>query len=310
MEPEHLLPVLPLALVNGCHGIGTGWSTDVPAHNPVELVAALRSMLAARSAGLEVEAPTLQPWWRGFRGEVRAGEGGRWITAGKFTRDGARVEVTELPVGTWTDTYKEFLEELLEKGVLKSRAKNRSLLETARFEFEFSSVEAADTFLKGDALRALRLTSTVGTNNMHLRDAAGTVTRYPTTGAMLLAWFEPRLAKYGARKEALLTNLREQLAAVNARLAFVEEAIRRPSQFAGVTRAAFEAACEAAGVPRMDGGYGFALEVKQLHLTSEEVEKLRRAAADARAEITRLSGTSPERLWLEDLDGLDAAFAK
>jgi DNA topoisomerase-2 len=30
IEPRHYLPIIPLALVNGAEGIGTGWSTFIP----------------------------------------------------------------------------------------------------------------------------------------------------------------------------------------------------------------------------------------------------------------------------------------
>lgn len=30
IEPEYYLPIIPLILVNGAEGIGTGWSTSIP----------------------------------------------------------------------------------------------------------------------------------------------------------------------------------------------------------------------------------------------------------------------------------------
>jgi DNA topoisomerase-2 len=37
VEPRHYTPVIPLLLVNGTHGIGTGWSTSIPMHDPLEV---------------------------------------------------------------------------------------------------------------------------------------------------------------------------------------------------------------------------------------------------------------------------------
>lgn len=34
IEPKHYLPIIPMTLVNGSEGIGTGWSTYIPCHNP------------------------------------------------------------------------------------------------------------------------------------------------------------------------------------------------------------------------------------------------------------------------------------
>ena len=37
VEPKFYAPIIPMALVNGSNGIGTGWSTKVPNHDPREL---------------------------------------------------------------------------------------------------------------------------------------------------------------------------------------------------------------------------------------------------------------------------------
>jgi DNA topoisomerase-2 len=42
VEPETYYPVVPLLVINGCVGIGTGFSTDIPPHNPEEVVGLLR----------------------------------------------------------------------------------------------------------------------------------------------------------------------------------------------------------------------------------------------------------------------------
>ena len=38
IEPEFYVPILPMVLVNGAQGIGTGWSTSIPNYNPREII--------------------------------------------------------------------------------------------------------------------------------------------------------------------------------------------------------------------------------------------------------------------------------
>ena len=45
VEPEWYCPILPMVLVNGAEGIGTGWSTKIPNFNIHEIVANLKRML-------------------------------------------------------------------------------------------------------------------------------------------------------------------------------------------------------------------------------------------------------------------------
>jgi len=45
IEPKWYIPILPTVLINGADGIGTGWSTRIPNHNPREIVENIRRML-------------------------------------------------------------------------------------------------------------------------------------------------------------------------------------------------------------------------------------------------------------------------
>ena len=49
IEPEWYCPILPMVLVNGCEGIGTGFSTNVPNYDVREIVTNLKALLAGRS---------------------------------------------------------------------------------------------------------------------------------------------------------------------------------------------------------------------------------------------------------------------
>jgi hypothetical protein len=107
VEPVAYVPVAPLVLMNGAHGIGTGWSTSVPNYNPRGVVDAVEAALGqlggagsdfARfpaggggGGGEELRAAVaalpavarLAPWWRGFKGEVQPAPGGDgYITVG------------------------------------------------------------------------------------------------------------------------------------------------------------------------------------------------------------------------------------
>ena len=45
IEPEWYMPILPMVLVNGADGIGTGWMTKIPNYNPREIVQNLRRIM-------------------------------------------------------------------------------------------------------------------------------------------------------------------------------------------------------------------------------------------------------------------------
>lgn len=107
------VPIIPLVLVNGCEGIGTGWSTSVPNYNPRDIVANVRRLLNG-----EPMEP-MHPWYRGFRGTIEKGaskENGATYTVSGLIEEvnETTVRITELPIRRWTDDYKEFLNSVVE----------------------------------------------------------------------------------------------------------------------------------------------------------------------------------------------------
>lgn len=64
IEPEYYMPVIPMVLVNGSDGIGTGYSSSINNHNPRAVIANLRRLINGET--LE----PMKPHYTGFMGEV------------------------------------------------------------------------------------------------------------------------------------------------------------------------------------------------------------------------------------------------
>jgi len=105
VEPTWYMPVIPMVLVNGADGIGTGWATSVPTYNPRDIIAALRRRIAGDEVG------ELTPWYRGFKGTVERKDAHHFTARGIAEVDagGETLTVSELPVGRWTQDYKSML---------------------------------------------------------------------------------------------------------------------------------------------------------------------------------------------------------
>jgi DNA topoisomerase-2 len=113
IEPVYYAPILPMVLVNGAAGIGTGWSCELPQFNPLDILKVLRGHILAATGKLD-KVPHLMsdmmPWYRGFKGTITKLGKNRWITRGVYRRvDNKTIEVSELPIGFWTQDFKELL---------------------------------------------------------------------------------------------------------------------------------------------------------------------------------------------------------
>lgn len=201
IEPEWYLPILPMVLVNGCEGIGTGWSTKIPNHNPRDVVANLRSMMQGN------EPKPMLPYYKNFRGQIIPAGDGRYVTVGNASiLDGQKLEINELPIGTWTQTYKEnTLEPLLHGGdkikPVISDYKEYNTDTTVRFvisflpgEFQSLSREA------GGFHRVFKLTSSLAITSMHSFDHVNCLRKYDTSMVILKEFFVLRMEYYEKRK--------------------------------------------------------------------------------------------------------------
>lgn len=125
IEPKQYLPILPTVLINGATGIGTGWSTTICNHNPIEVTDRLIDKLKGTG-----KTQPLQPWYRGFTGTMQLVNNvifpwfcypQSYQIQGCYSwKDDNTLVINELPVGKWTQEYKQFLCTLLQQNTLIS----------------------------------------------------------------------------------------------------------------------------------------------------------------------------------------------
>jgi len=70
IEPEYYVPIIPMVLVNGSQGIGTGYSTSIPQYNPKDIIGNIRKRLGGQ------ELSELEPYYRGFTGTITSSGNG------------------------------------------------------------------------------------------------------------------------------------------------------------------------------------------------------------------------------------------
>ena len=339
IEPEYYMPVIPLVLVNGSDSIGTGWSSTVQNHDPREVIANLRKMINGE------EPEVMHPHFAGFDGEIIAETGkreGSYIVTGKIERtDDTTLVISELPIGKWTQDYKTFLEEMM-TGTDKSPSvisdfKENHTDTTVSFTIT-ATKEKSDEFEKGkDGLMGkFKLSTTISTKNMTLFDVDGKIHKYKASVDILRLFFNHRLDFYVKRKDMLLSKMRKELKILENKARFVEEVCKgelvvsnrkRTELLAELTERGYdlypkdekkeesddeegddESMEESASDAELAKGYEYLLGMKIWSLTFERAEELRRQRAEKSGEVETLEGTSPESIWLTDLDVIDEAL--
>lgn len=329
IEPEWYIPSVPLLLINGSEGIGTGWSSYIPNYNPKDIVANLRRRMSG-----EDYVPML-PWYRGFTGSITAEDANRnrFKCMGACRQiDDKTWEVTELPIKTWTSTYKEGLEERL-VGTDKVPSTIKEYKEyhtdtTVHFVIELNAKGQSEIAEKGPEA-FFKLSSQINTTNMVLFDPQGKIKKYTTPEEILDDFYLLRLEYYSRRKDFLVEDLKmqyerlsnqarfvqmiisKQLVVNNRKRAELVEELRekgfRPFPKQGKAKVAAEADDD--DLEEDDGGadtdYDYLLSMAIWNLTKERVDKLLSQRDEKEKELNILLKRTPQNLWDEDLHNFE-----
>lgn len=233
VEPEWYLPVIPMLLVNGGEGIGTGWSTNIPSYNPTDLVHNIKRLMN----GEDLEE--LTPWYRGWEGEIEKIGDGRFKIMGTIEQiDEKTLEITEIPVKTWTNNMKEFLLDAINSDKnpwIKDMEEHHGA--NIRFIVKLTEAEMAKS-LKIGLLERFKLTSTVSLSNMVAFDPLGRIKRYEDPNEMLRDFYFVRLEYYQKRKDFLTDDLQNQLVRLSEQARFLKLIIDRELSVANKKRKA------------------------------------------------------------------------
>ena len=322
VEPKTYFPVVPMLVINGCIGIGTGFSTDIPPHQPEDVVGLLRDRLEGRRDTLENIA--LRPWWFGFRGPIQQVSDGVWLTKGLYTFDDVRkvVSVSELPVGTWTHDYKAFLDELCTNTEMDSAKSEDGKPVLKNFDDLYNHIEVKfDLYLDSDYYddaranmqefeKRFRLTNTVRTTNMVCFDVNSTITKYSCVGSMLEGFYGPRLTAYELRRKREIERLKKEAIEHDAKARFIKAVLAGSLELRKATDEEIVAMMKKHSLPpisKPDLGdeveaYEYLLRMRMDRVKASAVKEQELAVEAARASVALLEATRAEDLWLKDLD--------
>lgn len=207
IEPEIYAPILPMVLINGADGIGTGWSTSIPNYHPLEVVKNLRRRMGRFEEGDLEEKPfeTMTPWFRGWKGTPEAAGPDRYKFNGiayQNDQNPNEVVITELPIRVWTDDFKARLEKII-SGVdgptwIKDY-KEFNDHKTVHFEIQVDEKHMAKVLEEG-LLERFKLTKQVATSNLVAFNTHGQIRKYEKVEDILEEYYIYRLEMYLKRK--------------------------------------------------------------------------------------------------------------
>ena len=324
VEPIYYAPIIPMVLVNGSKGIGTGFSTDVMCYNPIDLIGYLMNKLQ----GKDSSAHKLMPYYEGFKGSISELDGGKYLLKGVYTKlDNDTIRITELPVGSWTDDYKKFLEDLIDNK--KSGSKKKSAL-VVRDYSDMSTDKIVDITVhlaKGmlDTLESesheynlngiekyFKLYTTNSTSNMHMFDADEKLKLYKNSYEIVDDYFETRMKLYVKRKQYIIDALNAELIVLSNRARYIQENLDETVDLRRKKKDDIIALLKSKNydVVDEDEDYKYLVKMPMDSVSDENVAKIMNSHNDKVKELEICKKTTEAQMWMNELELLNTKYCE
>jgi len=334
-------------------------------YNPQQIIDYIKYKLtpasASASAPATTPAPTINPYYKNFKGTIQrivdaststnTNTATKYLIKGCYTiLDDKKIRITELPIGTWTDEYKKFIEQLIEPVAKKSGDAAGSASASAATAgiqlvkdyndmstdtivditlimmpniiatYRNKVVEHGCTMLE----KCLGLYTTQSTTNMNMFDANEKLKKYNTPEEIVEDYYPVRIEYYQKRKAHLVDALRKELLVLSNRARYISEILDDTIDLRRKTTAnmvqilkdrKYDMHQGDDGKDNKDGidsgvGYKYLLKLPMDSVSEENVEKLRTEKEKKEKELAHLESKTTENLWLDDLAELEEEYGK
>jgi DNA topoisomerase-2 len=330
VEPIFYAPIIPMVLVNGSKGIGTGFSTDIMCYNPQEIINYLKVKLNAdvensNSYNINDLQQEFKPYYEGFQGTIETITPSKFLIKGIYEKLGPdKIRVTELPVGFWTDDFKEHLEGLIET-VDKNGKKIASIVKDYDDMSKDVTVDFVITLQKGklEELEAqevdhgcngihkvFKLYNTNSTTNMHLFDSSDKLKKYETIPQIIDDYFETRLQLYQTRKDYLIKALEKDLLLLSNKTKYIREILdgtvdlrkkKKEEIIKMLKDKEYHLFSE-------DDEYKYLVKMTMDSVTEENIDKLFQEHKNKLSDLEITKNTSKYEMWRNELDILEKEY--
>lgn len=323
IEPEYYIPIIPMILVNGGIGIGTGFSTNIPQFNPEDIIKTCIKICDSikdqnddvsnmNNIVEDLDIDNFTPWYLGFTGEIKK-SGKSFASSGiyKWLNENT-LEITELPIGCWTEDYKEFLEEMIVSNTnyLKS-FESHYTSKNVKFILSFNGNIKEKLGDKFESDFKLVSTKNLGINNMHLYSSFGSIKKYENTSNIIKEWSKVRIKMYYDRKQSQIIKLEKDLLILSAKIRFIIDVIEGNILIMNKKIIEITSRLTELKYPKIEDDentFNYLLKMPISQLTYDRKIILEKEVADLTNTLDNLKKTPIESIWKKELQELLEAW--
>ena len=321
VEPQFYVPIIPMVLVNGSKGIGTGFSTEIICYNPKDIIAYLKNKLQNNTD----DKISFFPYYEGFTGEIEKIGDTKFLFKGKYEKiDTDKIKVIELPVGYWTEDFKELLNDL-QNDKDKDGKKVTSIIKDVFENYTDTTIEFVITFSKGKleeletgkgeygcngVEKLLKLYSTSSTTNMNLFNSEDKLKKYENVEEIIDDYYEIRFEYYEDRKEYIINTLEKDIIILSNKVKYIKEILDetidlRKKKKQEIIDMLVE---KKYYMIEDDKEFKYLVKMPMDSVSEENVEKMLNEHKEKADELDRIKSTTIEEMWLSELEILENEY--
>ena len=323
VEPIYYAPIIPMILINGSKGIGTGFSTDIMCYNPLQIIDYLQNKLRYIEDNID-----FIPYYEGFKGQVTKIADDKFLIKGMYEKVGIdKIRVTELPIGYWTEDFKELIEHWINPGEDKDKNKIPPIIKDYEDMSKDTNVDFTITFIKGklDDLekskydngcngieKTLKLFTTNTTTNMHLFDSNDTLQKFENISSIIDSYYDIRLKLYQTRKDYMIESLERELMMLTNKAKYIKENLDGTIDLRKKKKEQVIEMLYTKGYNIIDDdtNYHYLTKMPMDSVTEENVEKINKERRDKEIELESVKATGINKMWLNELETLKEQYTE
>jgi DNA topoisomerase-2 len=320
VEPVYYAPILPMILVNGSKGIGTGFSTEVLSYNPLEISGYIqRKLTATATATVTASASMFVPYYEGFKGQILK-DSNKIMFKGVYVSVAAeKIRITELPVGMWTYDFKELLESLIDAKTFVKDYVDMSTDVLVDFEVIFlkgkkleleEQIHHQQPFTINGIEKLLKLYVVTSTTNMHLFNAEEKLVKYHSVEEIINDFMVTRLDIYRQRKEHMLAILKTTLEISENKMRYIDCILSGAIDLRNRKREEILTLLKEMEFKEVESGFKYLLQMTMESLSEEHVRQLFDSTLQLRAKYDELMAKSIEEMWFQELMEFEEQYKK
>jgi DNA topoisomerase-2 len=298
IEPYYYVPIIPMILINGSDGIGTGWRSSIPKYSPIDVIDYLINKINGRKRNI-----TLIPKYRGFKGDIIWDDDNkRYSVIGNIVKvNSTTLRITELPLGMWNDKIYQHLDNLIEEKKINGYIKNCTDTDI-NIVVNVSRVNMKN--IMKDPYKFFNLETYLSLNNMYAFDKEYKLCKFDTPNDIIEYYYGIRLEYYKRRKNYLINKIEDGMLLLSNKIKFIKYIINRKLKVNNQPKNDIINFLDKYGFNKINNNYDYLLSMPIYSLTMEKVKELDNKYKLMVDELNKIKNTTEGKMWLGDLKEL------